>query len=600
MLHDVLRFSLRFRFLVVVAAAAIMVIGVLRLRDAPLDVLPEFAPPTIEIQTEALGLSAAEVEDLVTLNLEEILTSVSWLQSIHSKSLTGLSSILMVFEPGTDLMVARQLVQERLNMAHALPNVSKPPVMLQPLSVANRAMMIGLSSEERSLIEMSVLARWTITPKLLSVPGVANVTVWGNRSRQMHVLVDPERLLQAGVTLAQIVETAGDAMWVSPLSFLEASMLGSGGWIDTPNQRLGIQHVQPIASPDTLAEVPVEGTSLLLGDVAEVAEAHPPLIGDALLDNEPGLLLVVEKFPNASPEDVARGVDSALAELRQGLPGIELDASIFRSTSYIETAIENLRLALLIGGALLLLVVALLLLSWQAAIISLVAIPLSLVAAGLVLTLLGGTINMMVIAGFAIALTVVLDDVVIDADSILRRLRWYRSQGDQRSTAAVIAEACFETRSAMLYATVIMVLAVVPLLLMQGTTGAFFGPLGVSYALALAASMAVAVTVTPALAFLLLQRGSLKTGRTAVLGSLQARYDGAVARVAKAPAFGFVAAGVVLLAGVAVVPLLSWSLLPGFKERDVRISWEGASGTSLPEMNRIMAQASNELRQIPG
>ena len=600
MLHDVLRFSLRFRFLVVVAAAAIMVIGVLRLRDAPLDVLPEFAPPTIEIQTEALGLSAAEVEDLVTLNLEEILTSVSWLQSIHSKSLTGLSSILMVFEPGTDLMVARQLVQERLNMAHALPNVSKPPVMLQPLSVANRAMMIGLSSEERSLIEMSVLARWTITPKLLSVPGVANVTVWGNRSRQMHVLVDPERLLQAGVTLAQIVETAGDAMWVSPLSFLEASMLGSGGWIDTPNQRLGIQHVQPIASPDTLAEVPVEGTSLLLGDVAEVVEAHPPLIGDALLDNEPGLLMVVEKFPNASPEDVARGVDSALAELRQGLPGIELDASIFRSTSYIETAIENLGLALLIGGALLLLVVALLLLSWQAAIISLVAIPLSLVAAGLVLTLLGGTINMMVIAGFAIALTVVIDDVVIDADSILRRLRWYRSQGDQRSTAAVIAEACFETRSAMLYATVIMVLAVVPLLLMQGTTGAFFGPLGVSYALALAASMAVAVTVTPALAFLLLQRGSLKTGRTAVLGSLQARYDGAVARVAKAPAFGFVAAGVVLLAGVAVVPLLSWSLLPGFKERDVRISWEGASGTSLPEMNRVVAQASEELRQIPG
>src|ERR687894_972369 len=232
MLQGILRFSLAFRFLVLVAAVAMMVIGVLRLGNAPLDVLPEFAPPTIEIQTEAIGLSAAEVEDLVTLNLEEILSSVSWLESIHSKSLTGLSSILMVFEPGTDLMVARQLVQERLNLAHALPNVSKPPVMLQPLSVANRAMMIGLTSANRSLIEMSVLARWTVTPKLLSVPGVANVTVWGNRSRQMHVLVDPERLLQAGVTLAQIVETAGDAMWVSPLSFLEASMLGSGGWID--------------------------------------------------------------------------------------------------------------------------------------------------------------------------------------------------------------------------------------------------------------------------------------------------------------------------------------------------------------------------------
>jgi Cu/Ag efflux pump CusA len=600
MLQSILRFSLAFRYLVLVAATATMVIGVLRLGNAPLDVLPEFTPPTIEIQTEAIGLSAAEVEDLVTLNLEEILTSVSWLQSIHSKSLSGLSSILMVFEPGTDLMVARQLVQERLNLAHALPNVSKPPVMLQPLSVANRAMMIGLSSEERSLIEMSVLARWTITPKLLSVPGVANVTVWGNRSRQMHVLVDPERLLQAGVTLAQIVATAGDAMWVSPLSFLEASMLGSGGWIDMPNQRLGIQHVQPIASPDTLAEVPVDGTSLLLGDVADVVEAHPPLIGDALLNNTPGLLLVVEKFPNASPADVNRGVDAALAELSQGLPGIELDASVFRSTSYIEAAVENLRLALLIGGALLLLVVGLLLLTWQAAIISLVAIPLSLVAAGLVLTLLGGTINMIAIAGFAIALTVLIDDVVTDADNILRRLRWYRGQGDQRSTAAVIAEACFETRSAMLYATVILALAVVPLLLMQGTTGAFFSPLALSYALALAASMAVAVTVTPALAFLLLERGSLKRGQPAGLLWLQTRYDRTAARVAKAPALGFVVAGVVLLAGVVVLPLLSWSLVPGFKERDVRISWEGASGTSLPEMIRIMTQASNELRQIPG
>src|SRR3712207_5803183 len=253
MLQGALRFSLQFRFLVLAAAAALMVVGVLRLRDAPVDVLPEFAPPTIEIQTEAVGLSAAEVEDLVTLNLEEILTSVSWLQSIHSKSLTGLSSILMVFEPGTDLMTARQLVQERLNLAHALPNVSRPPVMLQPLSVANRAMMIGMTSNDRSLIDLSVLARWTITPKLMGVPGVANVAVWGNRSRQMQVLVDPERLREAGVTLAQVVTTAGDAMWVSPLSFLEASMLGSGGWIDGPNQRLGIQHVQPIASPDALA-----------------------------------------------------------------------------------------------------------------------------------------------------------------------------------------------------------------------------------------------------------------------------------------------------------------------------------------------------------
>jgi Cu/Ag efflux pump CusA len=247
MMRAIIESSQRLRFLVVVIAAVTMFFGITQLRTAPVDVLPEFELPMVEVQTEALGLSADEVESLITVNLEELLSGTSWLRTIRSQSVPGLSSILLVFEPGTNLMHARQLVQERLTLAYMLPNVSKPPVMLQPLSATSRVMIIGLTSQEVSLIQMSVLARWTIRPRLLGVPGVANVAIWGQRDRQLQVLIDQERLHAQGVSQEQIISTAGDAMWVSPLTFLEASFPGTGGWIDTPQQRLGVQHVFPIS-----------------------------------------------------------------------------------------------------------------------------------------------------------------------------------------------------------------------------------------------------------------------------------------------------------------------------------------------------------------
>ncbi len=322
MLRWLLGFSLQYRAMVLAGAAALMCLGVYRLRDAPVDVLPEFSAPVIQIQTEALGLSAAEVEDLVTLNLEEILTSVSWLKAIRSSSMTGLSSIVLVFEPGTDVMRARQLVQERLNLAHALPNVSKPPLMMQPLSTTSRAMIIGLSSKgrvadrrvgARPLDDRAQAAGRAGRGQCRGVGHAFAAAAGAGRSASVCGI--------KGVTLKQVVKTAGDAMWLSPLSFLEASTPGAGGWIDTPNQRLGIQHVQPITSSDELAKVAVADAadkSLRLGDVAKVVEEHPPLIGDAIINNNPGLLLVIEKFPDANAVEVVRGVNAALDELRQG------------------------------------------------------------------------------------------------------------------------------------------------------------------------------------------------------------------------------------------------------------------------------------------
>src|SRR6187551_1746985 len=221
MIRSIVGASLRFRLLVLGIAAGIMIVGITQLRDAPTDVLPEFTPPYVEVQTEALGLSAEEVEQLITVPLEaDLLNGVEGIDVIRSESVPGLSSVVMVFESGTDVYRARQLIEERLAQAHALPNVSKPPTLLQPLSSSNRVLMIGLSSAELTPIEQSVIARWTVRPRLMGVPGVANISVWGMRDQQLQVQVDPERLRDRKVTLGQVINTAGNAQVVSPLTFL--------------------------------------------------------------------------------------------------------------------------------------------------------------------------------------------------------------------------------------------------------------------------------------------------------------------------------------------------------------------------------------------
>ena len=315
-MRRIVRTSLQRRALVIVVAAALVLFGAFALDDAEVDTLPEFTPPVVEVQTEALGLSATEVEQLITVPLEaELLNGVAWLETIRSESIPGLSSIVMTFEPGTDLLRARQVVQERLTQAGGLPNVSRAPAMVQPLSSESRVMMVGLSSEELSLLEMGVLARWTVRPFLMGVDGVANVSVWGQRERQLQVRVDPADLVEADLTLLDIVKTTGNALWVSPLSYLEASTPGTGGFIDGPNQRIGIQHILPISEPDDLAAVAIEGAEgLTLGDVVTVVEDHQPLIGDAIIDGGPGLLLVIEKFPWSNTVDTTHAVEDALAE----------------------------------------------------------------------------------------------------------------------------------------------------------------------------------------------------------------------------------------------------------------------------------------------
>jgi len=601
--------SARYRVLVLGIAVAIMAIGLVQLPNASVDVLPEFGPPYVEVQTEALGLSAEEVEQLITVPLEaDLLNGVAWLDSIESESVQGLSSIVMTFESGTDPIRARQMVSERLTQAHALPNVSKPPVMLQPLSSSNRLMMVSLSSDDLSLIELSVLARWTIRPRLMGVEGVANVAIWGQRERQLQVLVDPERLSRAGVSLDDVVRTTGNALWVSPLTFLEASTPGTGGFIDTPNQRLSIQHIFPIDTAEDLARVAIvasegEASSLRLGDVADVVEDHQPLIGDAIVNDAPGLLLVVEKFPEVNTVEVTAAVEAALAAMAPGLGGVQVDSTVFRPATFIESAVANVTLAALIGLVLMAVLIAGLLLDWRAAVVSLVAIPLALVAAALVLHLLGATINAMVVAGFVAAIAIVVDEAVIGTTEIMRRVRAAGSDESNRRNGSI--QGALSVRGPMVYATVAILLAIVPLLLVGEVTGAFIPSLLAAYLAALVASMIVALAVTPALAAMLVGRHGMERQEPRFVSRLEGAYRVALARIVSRPRAAILTVGVVTTTVVvlfvgSMAPNLGRGGLPEFQDRDLLIHWDGPPGTSHTEMDRIMASTTNELRGLDG
>jgi CzcA family heavy metal efflux pump len=601
MIAAILRASLRFRLLVVGAAVGVMAVGIVQLRDAPVDVLPEFTPTYAEIQTEALGLSAEEVEQLITVPLEaDLLNGVEGVDVIRSQSVPGLSSIVLVFKPGTDVYRARQLVQERLTQAHALPNVSEAPTLLPPLSSSSRVMMIGLSSERLSPIERSVIARWTVRPRLMGVPGVANVAIWGQRDQQLQVQVDPENLRDQDVTLNQVVKTAGNAQAVSQLSFLEGSTPGTGGFIDTPQQRLQVRNVlDKLANPEELGKVPVEetGGKLRLTDVADIKVGHQPLIGDAVVGDSDGLLLVVEKFPGASTLEVTKGVDEALDELQPGLAGMRTDASVFRPATLIEDAIDNLTLTLVIAGLLLALVVAAFLFQWRTVLIALVTIPVSLVAAALVLDLLGETFNAISFAGLAVAVALVIDDAVVGAENVARRLR---AQNGARPVGRVVLEASQEMRSPLTYATLIALLAVVPIAIMEGRPGAFFEPLALSYALAVVAAMVVALTVTPALSLLLFSRRSAGAGEPPLVRWAAPGYASLLSRFLQRPRTALIAVGVALVLALAALPLMGTSLIPSLKDTDVLVRLDAEPGTSNPRMTAIATGLSRELRSIPG
>lgn len=594
MLNSIVSWALNMRVLVVAAALALLFVGINATKNAPLDVFPEFAPPLVEVQTEAPGLSTEEVDSLVTVPLENSLNGLPFLKTIRSKSVLGLSSVVMIFNTGTDILKARQLVQERLNLAqNRLPAVVKPPVLMAPYSSLSRVSKVGLTSKTLDQMALSELAVWTMRPRLMSVPGVANVAIWGQRDRQFQVLVDPQKLRAAGVTLDAITKAAGDA-----------AVISAGGFIDTPNLRLPVNQLSLITTADDLARTVVEfrnGAPIRLGDVAEVKIGNPPLIGDAVINDGDGILLIVEKQPWGNTLDVTIGVEKVLEDMKPALPGVTIDSTIFRPATFIQLSIDHLTEALWLGCLLVVVVLALFLGDWRTTIISITAIPLSLAIALLLLRWRGETINTMILAGLIIALGEVVDDAIIDVENILRRMRQNAQLANPLPKLKVVLDASLEVRSAVVYASVIIVLVFVPVFFLPGLAGTFFQPLAFSYILAITASLAVALTLTPALSLMLLK---VKPGahRDALLSrGMKAIYRGILPVFARSP-------WLAILVLIAAFTGTGWvwhtqlkeEFLPSFKERDFLMHWLEKPNTSVEASKRITIAAATDLMKMPG
>jgi len=620
-----IRASLQFRVIVLMIALGLIVVGVRTMDSIPLDVFPEFAPPLVEIQTEAPGISTEDVESLISVPIENAVNGIPFVKAVRSKSVLGLSSVRLIFANGTDLLMARQLVQERITLVAAqLPLVARPPVILPPLSSLSRCMKIGLWSDTKNQMDMTVLTKWTIRPRLMSVSGVANVAVWGEKDPQLQVIADPDRLRANGVTLDALMQAVRDA-----------TAVGAGGFVDTPNQRLALRHVPAVFTPEQLGEMvlafrgnsswaastnssnvgPVATTNSLrpgivatsggspirIRDVAEVVVDYAPPIGNAIINNQPGLLLIIEKQPWANTLDVTRGVEKAMEELKPAMGEVQFDTTIFRPATFIERSLANLSHSMLLGCVLVIVVLLVFLYDWRCALISAMAIPLSLIAAIMVLYLRGGTVNTMVLAGLVIALGEVVDDAIIDVENIMRRLRLNAVAENPQSAFQVVLDASMEVRSAVVYATVIVVLAFLPVFFLEGLSGSFFRPLAASYILAILASLAVALTVTPAMSFMLLPATARMRHR-----------DGPLVRVLKKwyRAFlhkllnfrlltlsGFAA----LFAAIAcTIPWLGEELMPNFRETDFLMHWVEKPGIGIDAMDRITTRASKELMAVPG
>lgn len=605
-----IRTSLELRLLVIILAIVLVVVGVRSSDSVPLDVFPEFAPPLVEIQTEAPGISTEDVESLITVPIENAVNGIPFVQTVRSKSVLGLSSVRMIFEPGTDLLVARQLVQERLALAQAsLPLVARPPVILPPLSSLSRCLKIGLWSDTKSQMEMTTLTKWTIRPRLMGIAGVANVAVWGEKDPQLQVVVDPVRLNNHGITLDAVLQTVRDA-----------TAVGSGGFVDTPNQRLALRHVPAVYTPEQLGEIPIRsmaaqttparpganaaissGSPLRIRDVAEVKFDYAPPIGDAIINNRPGLLLIVEKQPWANTLDVTRNVEKAMLDLKPAMGEVQYDTTIFRPATFIERSLENLGHSMLVGCVLVIVVLILFLFDWRCALISATAIPLSLIAAMLVLYYRGGTINTMVLAGLVIALGEVVDDAIIDVENIMRRLRLNATLKQPRSAFAVVFDASMEVRSAVVYATIIVILAFLPVFFLTGLAGAFFKPLAASYILAILASLAVALTVTPAMSLFLLPKSAVKRHVDGPLVLLFKRLYRTMLNAAIRFRWSTLLVTAIIFVCIAgTISRLGEQLMPKFRETDFLMHWVEKPGIGIDAMDRVTLRASEEMMAVDG
>ena len=588
MLSHIVRFSLRFRGVVIALATLAVVYGIYSLTQARYDVFPEFAAKQIEIQTEAPGLAPEQVEVLVTRAVENAVNGTEGLEALRSESIEGLSHVIATFAEGTDVYRDRQVVAERLStLTGSLPEGVQAPVMTPLTSSTGDLMTIGLTSDTLNLMQLRTIADWTVGQRLLAVPGIAKVSPYGGQVRQIEIQIDPQKLVAHDIDTSEVIAAAR-----------KAAGIRGAGFIDTGNQRLVLRaDAGTIGAPEISRTVVRHeaGGNLTLGDLGQVVDAPEPAISGATVMGRPAVVLNLWTQYGANTIETTNGVDAALAELEPVLKssGVKVWPDLFRAAKFIDTATHNIRVSLIIGAILVIVVLFLFLADFRSAAISCTAIPLSLLAAVAVLQRMGLTLNTMTLGGLAIAIGEVVDDAVIDVENIVRRLRERTGEPPLR----VVFEASIEVRSAVVYATFAVALVFIPIMTMSGLAGRLFGPMALAYIFAILASLVVALTVTPALSLFLLTHHA---GREVPLQHrLRGAYERLLGRVEGKPSDVLIGAAFLTCAGLLLLAFIPQSFLPELHEGHYLVHMETAPGTSIDESMRIGNAATRELLKLP-
>lgn len=588
MLSRLVLLSLRHRSLVIVLAAAVLIQGTLTAMRAPLDVFPEFVQPQVTIQTEAPGLTADQVEVLVTRPVENAVNGASDLDSVRSESIQGLSVVTAVFKESADIHLSRQAIAEKMGtLAGQLPDSARAPTLSPLTSSTMDLLKIGLVSEKMSGRELRTFVDWTLKPRLLAVPGVAHANVFGGEVEQLQIEVQPGKLATFDLSLTDLLDAAKAATGVR-----------GAGFIDTPGQRIVIQTDSPMFTPGELGAVVVRkgAPSVRLKDVAEIKLGAESKFGGTLIMGKPGVLITMASQYGANTLSVTHALEAALTDLQPvfAASGITVYPRLHRPATFIEIALGHVGNSLLIGGALVGIVLILFLLDLRIAFISFISIPLSLLSAVLILDAFGVTLNTMTLGGFAVAIGVVVDDAIIDVENILRRLRENAALPTPQPTWKVVLDASLEVRSAVVYATFIVAVVFLPVLTMSGIQGSFFGPLGMAFILSTLASLLIALTVTPALSLVFLNKAKAHA-EPAWIGWLKHLHRDWLLLFARWPRVTVLGALILVGGACALVPFFGGELLPEFREGHFVVSVKAAAGTSLAESLRTGKQLSQQM-----
>jgi cation efflux system protein involved in nickel and cobalt tolerance len=599
MLNAILKWAIARRWLVVLGTMLLVLWTARTITQMPLDVLPAFAPPQVEIQTEASGLAPEEVEALVSLPIESAINGTPGVTTVRSSSSAGISVVRVVFNWGTDLFQARQLVTERLQQAQGkLPQGVETPLISPPTSpiatIATYAFTLDTSAtgaSPTSMMELRRLIDWQVTNRLLAVPGVSQVLAFGGEVRQYQVLADPTRLKAFDVSLADVTQAVKTANVNAP-----------GGYLITPDQETlvrGIGRVEGLSDLKQSVVTARNGTPVRLADVADVKIGAAIARGNGSLNGQPAVILMVNKQPLMDTPTVTRSVEAAMSDVEAGLP---LDVRVKRTFSqdtYIESSVENVRAALIEGGIIVSLVLIPFLMNWRMLVICLSALVISLLVGLLLLSGLGQSLNTMTLGGLAVAIGSAVDDAIVDAENVYRSLRENKHSVQPRPLLDVVLEGCQDVRDSVFGATIITIVVFAPIFALTGVEGSIFSPMGLGYLAAVLASSAAALTITPALCAILLPHGHLPEQEPRVARCFKALYAPWLNFSLRRSSVILASAIALLIAALVIAPTLGRIFLPEFQEQTLVNTLALYPGSALNATDRAAYVMEDALKNDP-